>query len=96
MDVSVVVPVYNELDNLDQLHREITAAMERVGRSYELIYIDDGSTDGSRERLKTLRESDPHVRLLIFRRKLSVMRHAFVVVMRHQIKNILLQVRAGT
>jgi glycosyltransferase involved in cell wall biosynthesis len=68
MDVSVVVPVYNEVDNLEQLHREIAEAMQRVGRSYELIYVDDGSTDGSCERLKALRETDPHVRLLVFRR----------------------------
>jgi glycosyltransferase involved in cell wall biosynthesis len=68
VDVSVVVPVFNERDNLDQLHREITASMARVGRAYEVIYIDDGSRDGTTERLKTIRESDPHVRLLIFRR----------------------------
>lgn len=68
VDVSVVVPIFNELHNLDQLHREICAAMAQVGGSYEVIYIDDGSRDGSTERLKTIRQDDPHVRLLIFRR----------------------------
>ncbi len=68
MDVSVVVPVCNERENLDQLHREITAALGRVGGSYEVIYVDDGSIDGTTERLKTLHGGDPHVRLIIFRR----------------------------
>lgn len=68
MDVSVVVPVFNERDNLDQLHREITAALVRQGGSYEVIYIDDGSADGTNERLKSIRLGDPHVRLLVFRR----------------------------
>jgi glycosyltransferase involved in cell wall biosynthesis len=68
VDVSVVVPVFNERDNLDQLHREITAALVRQGGSYEVIYIDDGSADGTNERLKSIRLGDPHVRLLVFRR----------------------------
>jgi len=68
VDVSVVVPVFNELDNVDQLHGEITAVMTRMGVVYEVIYVDDGSRDGTTERLKAIHQSDPHVRLLIFRR----------------------------
>ena len=68
MDVSVVIPVFNERENLRQLHGELTAAMAKLGRSYEVIYVDDGSSDGSRDVLRRLHAEDPHVRLLIFRR----------------------------
>ncbi|RMD81622.1 MAG: glycosyltransferase [Candidatus Dadabacteria bacterium] len=68
MDLSIVVPVYNERDNLEPLHREIRAAVEPLGRSYEIIYVDDGSTDGSREVLRRLHAEDPHVHVIGFRR----------------------------
>lgn len=45
--VSVVVPIYNEKDNLRELHRQIVEACESIGRPYEIIFVDDGSTDGS-------------------------------------------------
>ncbi|TFH29769.1 MAG: glycosyltransferase [Myxococcales bacterium] len=68
MQISVVIPIFNERDNLRQLHAEITAAMALLGRSYEVLYIDDGSTDGSRDVLRRLHAEDPHVRVLVFRR----------------------------
>jgi glycosyltransferase involved in cell wall biosynthesis len=68
VDVSLVVPIFNERDNLRRLHEEITATMERLGREYEIIYIDDGSTDGSSLLLRELHAADPHVRLVVFRR----------------------------
>jgi len=68
MDVSILVPIYNERDNLAQLHRELVAAMRRVDRSYEIIYVDDGSTDGSRDVLREIHASDPHVRVIRFRK----------------------------
>jgi len=68
MEVSVVIPVFNERENLRPLHRELGDAMARLGRSYEVIYIDDGSSDGSRDVLRRIHDEDPHVRLLIFRR----------------------------
>jgi hypothetical protein len=68
MQISVVIPIYNERDNLRQLHRELTTAMQRLGRSYEVIYVDDGSTDGSRDVLRRIHAEDPRVRLLVFRR----------------------------
>lgn len=68
MDVSVVLPVYNEVENLVPLHAELTEAMAALGRSYEVIYVDDGSSDGSFEVLKRLHEEDDHVRVVRFRR----------------------------
>ncbi|MBI3785946.1 MAG: glycosyltransferase, partial [Deltaproteobacteria bacterium] len=45
VDLSVVVPVFNEAENLGPLHAELTTALGRSGRSYEVVYVDDGSTD---------------------------------------------------
>ena len=46
-DVSFVIPVFNEEENIPDLYRELTAAGDKLGRSYEMIFVDDGSTDGS-------------------------------------------------
>jgi glycosyltransferase involved in cell wall biosynthesis len=65
--LSIVVPVFNEAENLCPLHEEITQAMQ--GRfDYEVIYVDDGSTDGSTDRLMEIVRNDPHTRLIRFRR----------------------------
>lgn len=61
LDLSVVVPVYNEADNLAPLHAEITQALTHLERSYEVVYIDDGSSDGSFAVLGELQRRDPHV-----------------------------------
>jgi glycosyltransferase involved in cell wall biosynthesis len=68
VDVSVVLPVYNEVENLVPLHAELTDALTALGRSYELIYVDDGSSDGSFDTLRGIRDRDPRVRLVRFRR----------------------------
>jgi len=68
MDVSVVIPVFNERENLRPLHVELTEAMARLGRRYEVIYVDDGSVDGTRDVLRRIHAEDPHVRVLAFRR----------------------------
>ena len=60
--ISIVVPLYNEAENLEDLHRQLTAALEPTGRSFELVLVDDGSTDGTRERLLALEARDPRVR----------------------------------
>ena len=67
-DLSVVIPVYNEEENLEQLHREFSEVLKAVGRPYELILVDDGSTDRSFEVLTAIHARDPHVRVIQFRR----------------------------
>ncbi|MFQ5809654.1 MAG: glycosyltransferase family 2 protein, partial [Armatimonadota bacterium] len=66
--LSVVVPVFNEEDNLVPLHEEITAALDELGRDAEIVLVDDGSADGSLEILRRLQESDPRVRVVVLRR----------------------------
>lgn len=67
-EVSVVVPIYNERDNIEPLHRALTHAMRTLGRPYELVFVDDGSRDGSRDRLRGVASADPAVVLVMFRR----------------------------
>jgi glycosyltransferase involved in cell wall biosynthesis len=61
--LSVILPVLNERDNLEPLHERLTEALEPMGRDYEVVYVDDGSTDGSWDVLKKLAEADARVRL---------------------------------
>lgn len=64
VDVSIVVPVFNEVENIEALHREIRAAAEQSGRSFEVIYVDDGSDDGSDRVLRALQQGDSAVRVV--------------------------------
>ncbi len=66
--LSVVIPLYNEAENVEDLYRELTASLEPAGRSYELLLVDDGSTDGTLDRLRALEQRDPRVRVLRLRR----------------------------
>jgi glycosyltransferase involved in cell wall biosynthesis len=68
IDISIVVPVYNERENLEPLTAEIYTALEGLGRSYEVIFVDDGSQDGSFDILAALHEQDPRLRVIQFRR----------------------------
>jgi glycosyltransferase involved in cell wall biosynthesis len=68
LDLSVVIPLKNEEPALEELHRELTDVLSRSGHSYELVFIDDGSTDESFARLANLQERDPRVRVIRFRR----------------------------
>ncbi len=64
MDLSVVVPVFNEQDNLRPLHAELERALKPLGLSYEIIFVDDGSTDATATVLRDLRAADPCCRVL--------------------------------
>jgi glycosyltransferase involved in cell wall biosynthesis len=66
--VTVVVPLYNEAENVDELRRQLTASLEGMGRPYEVILVDDGSSDGTTERIATIESLDPRVRVLRLRR----------------------------
>ncbi|HEY2941632.1 MAG TPA: glycosyltransferase family 2 protein [Vicinamibacteria bacterium] len=66
--ISVVIPVYNEAENVADLHRELTSSLLSLGQPYEIILVDDGSTDSSLERLLALESADPRVRVLRLRR----------------------------
>jgi glycosyltransferase involved in cell wall biosynthesis len=65
-DLSLVIPVYNEKDNLRPLWDEIRAALVPLGRPYEVLLIDDGSTDGSGEGMDALARAHPEVRPIHF------------------------------
>ena len=67
-DVSVIVLVYNEVDSVEPLHRELMGVMEALGPTFEVLYMDDGSRDGSTERLGDLASRDARVRVVSFRR----------------------------
>ncbi|MEV4682221.1 glycosyltransferase family 2 protein [Streptomyces kurssanovii] len=65
---SVVVPCFNEDDVIDLFHQELVAALEPTGTEFEICYVDDGSGDGTRARLKQLAATDPRVRYTSFSR----------------------------
>ncbi|NMC73430.1 MAG: glycosyltransferase family 2 protein [Geobacteraceae bacterium] len=68
MDLSIVVPVYNEEENIHGIHREVSAALDGSGIHFELIFVDDGSTDGSFRKLREIAASDDRVKVIRFRR----------------------------
>ena len=67
-ELSLFLPVYNEEENLPRLNERIFQAMERLGHSFEVIYVDDGSADRSLELLKEFAVKDSRVRVIAFRR----------------------------
>ncbi len=66
--LSVVIPLLNERNNLDELHQKLTLVLAELGRPYEVIFVDDGSTDGSFEILEELYHKDSNVRVIQLRR----------------------------
>ncbi len=65
---SIIAPIYNEKENLAELHRRVSEVMESTGESWELLLVDDGSTDGSTEMIRELAKQNEHVRPVIFAR----------------------------
>jgi glycosyltransferase involved in cell wall biosynthesis len=68
VEVSIVVPVLDEEGSLRELHTRITDVMQAMGRSYEIVFVDDGSRDGSLRILKDLHSKDPNTKVLSFRK----------------------------
>lgn len=66
--ISVIAPIYNEVENLDDLYRQLTEALRSLGRPYEIVLVDDGSQDGSVDKLRQLAQKDHQVKVIEFRR----------------------------
>jgi undecaprenyl-phosphate 4-deoxy-4-formamido-L-arabinose transferase len=66
--VSVVVTIYDEEATVEELYRRTVAALEGAGTTFELIFVDDGSRDGTFDRLERLHDADPRVRVVRFKR----------------------------
>jgi glycosyltransferase involved in cell wall biosynthesis len=67
--ISIVAPVYNEAGNLQELYRRISEVLDRSSETWELVFVDDGSTDGSTAAMQALYDSDAdHVRVISFAR----------------------------
>ena len=69
MDLSVVIPVYDEVESLPELHAALESALEPLGLEREYVFVDDGSKDGSLDVLRRLHAASPsRVKVLSFRR----------------------------
>lgn len=65
---SIIAPIFNEVENIPELHRRISEVMDSTGEPWELVMVDDGSTDGSTDLIRELAISDNRVRPVIFAR----------------------------
>ena len=68
LDVSIVIPLLNEEDNVDLLYQSLDKALKEIGKSSEIIFIDDGSSDSTFSRLKKIQQTDDRVLVIRFRR----------------------------
>ena len=68
VDLSVVVPLFNEEENVGALYEELRSELERVGTNWEVLFVDDGSDDGTFAKLKELKRSDERIRVVRFQR----------------------------
>ena len=66
--LSIVIPVYNEQDNVFPLHERVSAALEQIGQEYEVIIVNDGSSDQTEANLKLIAARDSHFKVINFRR----------------------------
>jgi len=66
--ISVVIPVYNEGQNISLLHEKLTSVLDRIGREYEVIFVDDGSYDDTLANLRSISQKSPQVRVLVLSR----------------------------
>lgn len=68
MDLSVIIPLYNEEENILELHKRLTETLKKLPIKYEIIYVDDGSIDNTLKYLEEIQKNDPYVLVLSFRR----------------------------
>ena len=68
LDLSIIIPVLDELGSLPDLYQKLTEVLQQINREYEIIFVDDGSSDGSAELCRSLVESDPRVTFIELRR----------------------------
>lgn len=68
LDISIVIPFFNEVENLRDLYDSLHAVLPGLGKSYEIIFVDDGSRDGGCDVLKEAAKTDSHVKLIRFTR----------------------------
>lgn len=68
MDISVVVPLFNEVENVERLYQAVEPVLNRLGKEWELVLVNDGSTDGTTPALEKLAARDSHVKVIEFRR----------------------------
>jgi glycosyltransferase involved in cell wall biosynthesis len=68
LDLSIVLPVFNEIENLDEVRARLAAVLERCGRSWEIVFVDDGSGDGSFSKLAAFARADGRIRVVRFAR----------------------------
>lgn len=66
--LSVVIPAYNEAESLPELHRELVAVLDSLGHSFEVLFVDDGSRDGTDRVIESLCAADPRTRGLLLHR----------------------------
>jgi len=71
MDYSVVIPAYNEVNSVEELYEEVISVLEPLGSSFEIVFADDGSTDGTSEKLAEIQRRDRRVRVLRFARNVA-------------------------
>ena len=64
----MVIPIYNEVESIPRLYQTLSRVLAAQDCLYEIVFVDDGSTDGSFKALVTLHQADPHVRVIQFRR----------------------------
>src|SRR5690349_11842623 len=66
--LSVIIPIFNEEENIPPLHTELRDVLETIGEPFEIVYVDDGSSDGSFALLRAIAESEARVQVIQFRR----------------------------
>jgi dolichol-phosphate mannosyltransferase len=68
IEYSVIAPIYNEIGNIPELYRRVKETLDQTGETWELLMVDDGSTDGSTDEIRRLAAQDEHVKPVIFAR----------------------------